>query len=674
LDMTSTPRVLGLSGGSTPARPLPEELREARLIADPQFGHDAAAVLVCGGDVVAGVEEERLNRLKHSNRLASRASQACLDAAQLTMADVDRIAIYGSERRQDGLVKNHMLAHPDVVPLWTAREYFTNALSHDLNCEIDPSLLVFVEHHLAHAASAYHIGPFPEALVVTLDGEGDSLSGSVWVGAGGKLLRLRDISRRHSLGYLYLKTIALLGYGLFDEYKVMGLAPYGNPQRFRQVFEGICHLQPNGQYEIDWDQFQVLAELRPRRPGEPFTEIHRDLAAALQEAIERTVLHLLEHFRKETGLRRVCLAGGVAHNSTMIGKVTRSGLFEGVFVQPASHDAGCALGAALTACRQLAPTGETTSMAHVYWGTDIGDDALVKSQLDRWASMVDVRRLKHLADDTAALLADGAVIGWVQGRSEFGPRALGNRSILADPRPVENKDRINDLVKQRESYRPFAPAVLEEDADEFFDMPANACCAFMTLTVPVRPQIGDLLGAVTHVDGTARVQTVSRTTNERFWSLIAAFQSRTGIPVLLNTSFNHSVEPIVESVDDAMSCFLTTGLTHLVVGDCLVTKRALNGQRVLELVPSLPDFVRIVHARQVSRSNELEDVFRCDHTVRPSKGRNVSLRVYRVMQSADGRRSIRELLDGVGDSENVSGLGAEFEQLWADRLIRLLPA
>jgi carbamoyltransferase len=670
-------QVLGLSGGSSPARPLSDALRDTRVPAGYDAFHDAAAVLVRGADIAAAVEEERLNRLKHTNRLPARAIRACVAMTGTTLDAIDRFAWYGTEPAMDRAIAGYMLKHPRIAtPRWTARTYLADALSQDLGEEIDPARLTFVEHHRAHAVSAYLLGPFEEALVVTLDGQGDGLSGTVWAGQNGELTRLSSIPERDSLGMLYLRTIAHLGYGLFDEYKVMGLAPYGNPRRFREVFERVCVLQPQGRFEMQWSQLSELKTILPlpRRAGEPFTEIHRDLAASLQEAVERAARHLIEHYQRETGLRALCLAGGVAHNSTMVGRLARSGLFDGVFAQPASHDAGCALGAALAVQRELAPATRFAPISDVYWGTPIPTGAALYADLEAWDALVELQPLADVARDVARLLADGGVIGWVQGRSEFGPRALGNRSILADPRPAENRNRINDLVKQREAYRPFAPAVLEEHAAEVFDMPPGTPGGFMTFTVPVRSQWQAQLGAVTHVDGTARVQTVSRTSNPPFWHLIDAFRDRTGTPVLLNTSFNHSVEPIVDSVEDAVACFLTTGLTHLVIGDCLITRRALTEPRLRELVPIIPDHVRVTHAREVGADGRVHDVYRCEQTVTQSRTRLLTREAHRVLVRADGELPLGSLLALAElDPASAAAALAEIEELWSHRLLRLRP-
>jgi carbamoyltransferase len=670
---SNAPRILGLSGGTRPTHLLPDALQQARIIDVPTCHHDAAAILLCGGRVVAGIEEERLNRVKHTNRLAVNATRACLDMARLQLRDLDRIAIYEREDVWDRTIRWHARQRADIMVYATARDYFADVVRCDLGSEVDPSRFAFVEHHLAHAASAYAMGPFPDALVVTLDGDGDFLSGTVSVGEHGDLRRVLEIPTTHSLGLLYVRTIAFLGYAQFDEYKVMGLAPYGNLATFRRFFDEICVLESSGGFRLDWKAFDRLVEALPgpRRAGAPLTAVHKDLAAALQETVERAALHLLTHYQRETGHRHLCLAGGVAHNSTMIGKIARAGLFDGIFAQPASHDAGCALGAALSVHRQLVPASRPEPLRDVYWGRDIGDDEAVRHQLDTWSDVVDIRHVRDIASEAARLIAAGEVIGWVQGRSEFGPRALGNRSILADPRPVANRDRINALIKQRESYRPFAPSVLDEYADECFEMPPGACGAFMTFTVPVRASWHERLGAVTHVDGTARVQTVSRESNPSYWNVIAAFHACTGVPVLLNTSFNHNVEPIVDSIDDAITCLLTTGLTYVVVGTHLVRKRDDRHRRALSLIPTIPAYAGVVHRRQMNSAGEIEDRYLCEH-LDPVRSRPISRNLHRVLLGVDGQRSLDSLARDAA-IERLPALLDEIDDLWGHRLLTLRP-
>ena len=671
----STPIILGLSGGTTPTRPAPDSMNQYRIPTAADAFHDSAAVLVRDGEVLAAIEEERLNRLKHTNKLPVNAIHACLHVAGLKLADITHFAYYSREDVLDRMVISYMLQHPQIPPSWTARAYFAQALSSDLSIEVAPASLTFVEHHLAHATSAYAMSTFENALVVTLDGHGDELSGTVWAGCGGRLTRMYDIPEHDSLGFFYLYATRYLGYGNFDEYKVMGLAPYGDPSRLRHLFEAICVLEPEGRFKIS--EKELMAALNalppPRRTGEPLTSFHQDVAAAVQETVERATMHLLSYYRSKTGLRNLCLAGGVAHNSTMIGKIARSGLFDGVFVQPAAHDAGCALGAALCVQRDAVPHLHTKPLTHVYWGQNVGDKRAVRAQLELWSEVINFYEAQAVAQEAASLIASGEVVGWVQGRAEFGPRALGNRSILADPRPAGNRDRINELVKQRETYRPFAPAVLEEYASEFFEMPNGIDAGYMTMTVPVKQDARRSLGAVTHVDGTARVQTVSRSTNRRFWALLEAFRAQTGIPVLLNTSFNHSSEPIVDSINDAVTCLLTTGLGYLIAGDFVITKREKLSERIWGLVPVIPDHVRITHSREVSAPGVLDDVFRCEQTVTPSRSRAISRDAHSMMRLCDGARSLAQLFDLSDALGDRAAIAKEFEVLWTFRLLRLLP-
>jgi carbamoyltransferase len=378
------------------------------------------------------------------------------------------------------------------------------------------------------------------------------------------------------------------------------------------------------------------------------------VAAAVQRALERIVFHVLTHYRQATGQRSLCAAGGVLQNSTLNGKVARSGLFDRVFVSPVSTDCGLALGAAYTAHRRLVRNQLVAPPAHVYWGRPLDP---VAPELDRWAGLVTAERVDDVVAVTADLLAAGNVIGWVQGRAELGPRALGNRSILADPRPAANKDVVNGMVKMREAFRPFAPAVRSEDADVWFDIPPTIDAAYMTFVVPVREDRRDALGATTHVDGSSRVQVVYRTTNERFWQLLGAFGARTGTPVLLNTSFNNNHEPIVDSVEDALVCFLTTGLDVLVVGDHVVRKAELVSGTLLGLRPALPADVGLVRG----------DGFAALLT--PTAQVPVSVAACRFLTDGFDGRPPRLPINGDRDA-----LAGEIFDLWQRRLIRLQPS
>jgi carbamoyltransferase len=667
--------ILGISGGPDPAYPTEDSLLDVRVHYPWHHGHDSAAVMVCDGKVVVGIEEERLSRTKHTNKLPLHAIRYCLRAAGLSFDDIDRVAYYVDERCADRMVRTYVLQNPRTPAFSTGREFVIDRFNRHLNWALSLERFVFVEHHLAHATSAFAMAPYNQALVVTLDGVGDGLAGTVYLGEGCQLTRIFELQPGDSLGLLYMAAIEFLGYRLFDEYKVMGLAPYGDPTRFRPIFEQICVLQPEGRFSVNSEKLLLLDALGPpRRAGEPFTEVHRDLAAALQDTIERAVFHHLRHYKDQTGLRNLCLAGGVAHNSTLVGKLLRSRLFNSVFVQPAAHDAGCALGAALSIHQELAPDKPIEPLSHLYWGTDLGTSEAIFEELLRWKDLVEIRPLEDPSTEAADLIAEGKIIGWAQGRSEFGPRALGNRSILADPRRANNKDLINQIVKNREWYRPFAPSVLEEYAGQFFEVPDCSLPAYMTFTVPVRDAMRAKLAAVTHIDGTARIQTVSRKSNERYWRLIDAFRQRTGVPVVLNTSFNHNLEPIVDSVEDSMTCFLTTGLTHLIIDNYLVTKRPVKPTIVSELFPTLPEHVQLVYCQQVGPGRGLKNLYRFESTVDRNTSRPVSVATYKTLTHAIAWNcSLGAALSAGIPASSHETVCEELFKVWIERLIRLVP-
>jgi carbamoyltransferase len=667
--------ILGISGGLDPAYPTEDPLLDIRLHYPWHHGHDSTAVMVCDGKVVAGIEEERLSRAKHTNKLPVNAIQYCLRETGLSFDDIDRLAYYVDERHADGIARTYVLQNPRTRAFSSGREFVIDLLNRHLNWDLSPERFVFVEHHLAHATSAFAMAQYNEALVVTLDGVGDGLAGTVYVGEGCQLTRTFELQRADSLGLLYMAAIEFLGYRFFDEYKVMGLAPYGDPTRFRRIFEQICVLQPEGKFSVNSEKLRLLDALgAPRRAGEPFTQVHRDIAAGLQESIERAVFHLLRHYKDQTRLGNLCLAGGVAHNSTLIGKLLLSGVFDSVFVQPAAHDAGCALGAALSVHRELVPDKPIQALSHLYWGTDLGTSKAVSETLLQWKDLIEMRPVKDPSTEAANLIAEGKIIGWAQGRSEFGPRALGNRSILADPRREENKDLINEMVKNRESYRPFAPSVLEEYADQFFEVPDGSSPAYMTFTVPVREAMRPKLPAITHIDGTARIQTVSRNTNERYWRLIEAFRQRTGVPVVLNTSFNHNLEPIVDSVEDAITCLLTTGLTHLVIDNYLITKRPVKPAIVSHLFPTLPEHVQLVYCQQAGSGKGLKHLYRLESTVGKNTSRPLSAATYKTLTYAIGRNcSIGAALASDSAASGHGAICEELFQLWVERQVHLVP-
>lgn len=657
---------LGVSGGLNRVYENPLELPGA-------FLHDGAAVIIRDGEVLAGIEEERLNRIKHSNKFPSQAIRYCLDVAGARLSDVDRIAFYATEAYCNALLGRLFIAQPNMSLPLDARSVFVKLLSHEFDVDIDPSRIVFVEHHLAHAESSFAMSGFSESLILAIDGYGDFLSGMMAHGRGSEITKLETFAQKDSLGLLYLEVIRFLGYGPFDEYKVMGLAPYGNPATFRDLFSQFYELSEDGGYQIFLDRIApaLLANIAVRRKGEPFTRQHQDVSAALQQALEIIVTHILRHKRVQTGLRHLCLAGGVAHNCTMNGKLLYSSLFDDIFVQPAAHDAGCALGAALLVSREMGHPAPRRRLKSVYWGPELGDETALARELGQWERFLDVQRDGNAAERAAQWIADGDVIGWVQGRSEFGPRALGNRSILADPRPVGNKDRINAMVKKREGYRPFAPSVLEEDAAEFFDLPpGSAAYPFMIFVVKVREDKRSALGAITHVDGTARLQTVSREANSKYWELLSAFKKRTGVPILLNTSFNNSAEPIVDSVGDAIATFLVTDLDGLVIGPFLVRRRETSLSDWESLALSLPGYTRLHQWRGYASKDCLETTCELRTSANGRDRVNVSPELFARLMKLDGEHLVEELLAGC-DGQSREALINQLRELWAQRYVKL---
>lgn len=664
--------VLGISGG------LDQVYAERDFLFPYGTFHDSAAVLVEDGKVVAAIEEERLNRIKHTSKGAVSAIRFCLNSRSLRLNDLDQLAVYADEKGLGPGVRRAYYRRLEEESVMGLRDIVHEMLVAGLGEDIDDEKLRFVPHHMAHAASAYVQSGYDQSLVLTIDGVGDAASGMILNGKGSELELLHVLPVQKSLGLFYLDAIRFLGYDQFEEYKVMGLAPYGDPRRYRSIFRSFYKLMPEGDYTLNPDFPDILCKITHRRgKKEPFTQIHKDIAAALQETLEEIVFHMLGHYRKKTGQRKLCLAGGVAHNCSLNGKLLYSGMFEDIFVQPAAHDAGCAIGAALYPFfkqQSANGKGKVTQLDHVFWGTEIGNGETVLNDLAPWRDFLEFEYQENIAERTAELLAQGFVVGWVQGRSEFGPRALGNRSIVADPRPAENKDIINSMVKKREAYRPFAPAVLEEYADEFFELPRGGMYSpFMTFVVRVREEKRELLKATTHVDGTARIQTVSRLTNGSFWQLIDEFRKRTGVPVLLNTSFNNNAEPIVDSVQDAVVCFLTTKLHYLSVGNYLVSKKNIDRAAYLTLIPQLPLYARLTQMKRFVSSEQTAMFFEIGNTYAKQYAVEVSEDVFHLLAMADGQTTLGDLLSAGKFKADTNAIVDELVELWSKRVVKLKP-
>ncbi len=661
--------ILGLTGGL-------DNIYENRYHFTIDFAHDTAAVLVEDGKVVAGVEEERLVRIKHTNKTFTRSIKYCLRTRGIGLEDVDYIAYYATEEFLNEFFRRLHLEKPALGAFNDIRTLMQDLFEREFGVRPAREKFKFVSHHMAHVVSIYAMCGFENALVFSADGVGESVSTMILDGRGNKLDVLLTKPQLYSLGNYYTHVIQFLGYAIYDEYKVMGLAPYGDPARFRDVFKNFYILLPNGDYLIYPERIlELYSILTPRAKAEPFSQLHKDIAATLQESLEVMVFHILTHYREITGHEYLVMAGGVAHNSTLNGKLLSSGLFRDVFIQPAADDAGCAVGCALAVAHTLDPTLPRERLAHVYWGPDAGSDEEIRASVNAWDRFVSVRRLDNVSREVARLMADGSVIGWIQGCTEFGPRALGNRSIIADPRPAEHKDVINAMIKKREAYRPFAPSVLEERVSDFFEVPGEQTVfPFMSFVLKVREEHRAKLGAITHVDGSSRLQTVSRATNPKYWELIHAFGEITGYPIVLNTSFNNNVEPIVNTVDDGMVCFLTSGLNYFVAGDCLAKKKSWTMDDLATLYARLPDGVRLVCEQYRGAPGRTDVEYRVMWNYAHERRSTLSVDLYNILKQADGKHTVGEIMREMGlQVTDNTAMQEEFFNLWQKRFIVLNP-
>jgi carbamoyltransferase len=567
----------------------------ARVLGISAFYHDSAACLVENGQVVAALQEERFSRLKHDSSFPGRAVEAALRMGGCAIDELDGVVFYEKpfmklERLLDTYVRNcprGLASYLKAMPVWFKEKLWIKELiRRELGFD---GPILFADHHESHAASAFFPSPFQSAAVLTLDGVGEWTTTSLGRGQGTRIELISEVRFPHSLGLLYTAFTYYLGFRVNSgEYKVMGLAPYGEPRYEGLIRDHLIHVGDDGSFRLDTRYFSYETGLRmtsrrfhelfggpPRRPGSPLTDKHKDIAASIQKVTEDVVLRICRHLRRESGEKFLCMAGGVALNCVANGKVLREAGFEDLWIQPAAGDAGGALGAALAVSHahlgqeRRTGGGTTSSRWNALLGTSYDADE-IQPVLDGYGAVYERLDESSLIARTVEALDRGAVVGWFQGRMEFGPRALGSRSILADARRPDIKDRINAGVKYRESFRPFAPAVLEESVADYFKLDRPS--PYMLLVADVRDDRNGSIPAVTHVDGSARVQTVSADDNARFYRLLRGFGSRTGCPVLLNTSFNVRGEPIIESPEQAYQCFMRTGLDLLVIGDFLLEK------------------------------------------------------------------------------------------------------
>jgi carbamoyltransferase len=596
-----------------------------KILGISAYYHDSAAALVIAGDIRCAAQEERFSRIKHDPAFPAQAIKWCLKESRLMLTDIDRIVFYEKPLLTfERLMETYLATAPrgfnsflKAMPVWLKEKLYLKAvLRRELtalgNCQQLPQLL-FTEHHEAHAAAAYYPSPFDEAAVLCLDGVGEWACGSAWLGKGANLKALWQLDFPHSLGLLYSAFTYYCGFKVNSgEYKLMGLAPYGNPIYVDLIRNQLLDVKPDGSFRLNQKYFNYTSGLTmtaepfhqlfgssPRKPESPLNQRHMDLAASIQVVTEELILLLAKNLHEQTGQENLCLAGGVALNCVANGRLLREGPFKEIWIQPAAGDAGSALGAALAVWHHyegqpresIKNTGLIDRQKGSYLGPKL-DPKETALALEAQGAVGRELNDDQLLPEVARLLASEQVVGWCQGAMEFGPRALGGRSILGDPRSTKMQSVMNLKIKYRESFRPFAPSVLAEKATEWFEIKQDNCSPYMLLVAGIKSKHRILmteeeeglfgidklnvprssLPAITHVDYSARIQTVHASTNPRYHRLISEFELLTGCPVLVNTSFNVRGEPIVCSAADAYRCFMRTEMDALVIGNTLLIK------------------------------------------------------------------------------------------------------
>ncbi|MBF0546091.1 MAG: carbamoyltransferase [Candidatus Riflebacteria bacterium] len=584
------------------------------------YYHDSAACLLENGNLIAAAQEERFSRIKHDQRFPAQAIRYCLAERDVSLGDIDSVVFYEKPfRKFERLLETYLGFAPcgltsflEAMPTWIQDKLFMKStLAEELNANFgeQPRQILFSDHHQSHAASAFFPSPYSEAAVLCLDGVGEWSTTTGWIGTGNQLTQIWEIEFPHSLGLLYSAFTAYTGFKVNSgEYKVMGLAPYGKPVYVDTIYKHLMDLKEDGSFRINLDYFEYCTGLTmtnkrfhdlfggpPRKPETPLSQKEMDLARSIQEVAEEVILRLGRSLHNETGLSSLCMAGGVALNCVANGRLMREGPFKEIWIQPAAGDAGGALGAALAAWHKHLKAPRQVQLEDQMKGCFLGPSftpQAVESFLQQNNLPFQKLGENEVLSRTARDLADGKVVGWFQGRMEFGPRALGARSILGDARSPKMQSVMNQKIKFRESFRPFAPAVLKERVSEYFEIDRES--PFMLLTAPVRKERRKLVSnddskrwgidllnvprsdipAVTHIDFSARVQTVSADTNPLFHSLLKHFEAQTNEGVVVNTSFNVRGEPIVCSPEDAYRCFMRTEIDTLVLENCVLDKSA----------------------------------------------------------------------------------------------------
>jgi len=564
---------------------------------------DSSAAIFVDGRLIAAIEEERFKRVKHWAGFPSQAMLFCIKEAGIRFEDVNYFAI-GRDPKAKFLKKLLYLSKNPAGSISVVKNRLENSkkvssLEHELAhisgmpVEKFKNKIRQVEHHRSHIASAFFASPFEEAACVSIDGSGDFTTTMTAIGKGNDLTILDSVDFPHSLGIFYTAFTQLLGFPHYgDEYKIMGMAPYGKPL-YVDKLEEVIHLTNDGLFKLDLKYFrkgtegvisygddhipvvqpmyseQMVSRFGPPRKKEnPLTDYHKDLAASVQRMTENTIFHIMESLQKKTGIKNICLAGGVAQNSVANGKIKRKTSFEKIYIPSAGHDAGISIGAALYVQHQILKNERTASIRTAYTGSHYSNEEIkgfLSSRNIKYDELSDAALFDRITD----CLIDGGVAGWFTGRAEFGPRALGGRSIIADPRRSDAKEILNSKIKRRESFRPFAPSILKEYVNDYFEQ--NDDVPFMEKVFPIKESKRKAIPAVTHVDGSGRLQTVDKNISPRYYGLIETFRNKTGVPILLNTSFNEN-EPIVNTPEEALNCFLRTNMDMLILENILITR------------------------------------------------------------------------------------------------------
>jgi carbamoyltransferase len=553
------------------------------------FYHDAAACLLKDGIIVAAAQEERFTRKKHDNSFPINAINYCLEERKIGINEIDYIGFYEKPLLKfERVLSQHLQMFP--WSFWTFFKTMPSWLNEKLRV---PSIIrkklkyegeiLFIEHHLAHAASAYLASPFKEAAILTADGVGEWATTSLGFGEGNDITLLKEIHFPHSLGLLYSAVTAYLGFKVNnDEYKVMGLSAYGKPSYYDK-FKEIIRLKDDGSYELDMDYFvyhyklampskKFIEEFGPSRtPESEITERHKDIACSLQKILEEVLLKMLNHLYDETRSKNLCMSGGVALNTVANGKILKNTKFKNIYIQPAASDAGSSVGVALYIYNTILGKKRKYVMKNIYIGSGFSTEHIREFLNKNRIVYKEYKDKGRLIKDTAKFLYNNKIVGWFQGRMEWGPRALGNRSILANPCNPKMKDILNKRVKHREEFRPFAPVIPLENYKDYFEI--NHPSPFMLFTYPVRKEKRKIIPSAIHVDGSGRLQTLERSQNPMYYKLIKEFERLSGVPILINTSFNIRGEPIVRTPEEAYRCMMGTGIDYLIIDRFLIARK-----------------------------------------------------------------------------------------------------